>query len=63
MTDRYDTTLNPCPFCGETPEVHKHFKEPMWRLTHRCWVIGPIVWDWTAPESRIADKWNIRHGQ
>ena len=36
MTDRTHTTdLLPCPFCGEVPDVTKHFKEPMWRLTHR----------------------------
>lgn len=37
--------LEPCPFCGERPEVTKHFKEDMYRLIHRCKVLGPVSFD------------------
>jgi hypothetical protein len=52
-------TLKPCPFCGETPKLDKHFREDIWRLTHRCPAVGPITFDWSTP-GRIANGWNRR---
>lgn len=51
--------LLPCPFCGRTPELNKHFREEMWTMIHRCKVIGPITFDWSS-EQRIAAQWNTR---
>jgi hypothetical protein len=51
--------LLPCPFCGELPEISKHFKEEMYRLIHRCKVIGPIVLDW-ADKGYHEHRWNRR---
>jgi hypothetical protein len=53
--------LLPCPFCGGKAEITKHFKEDMWRLIHRCSVVDPITLEWTAPETRLSDKWNTRY--
>lgn len=50
----------PCPFCGEQPEITKHFKEDAWRLVHRCDVMGALVLDWTEPRRRHVDTWNTR---
>lgn len=50
----------PCPFCGEQPEIAKHFKEDAWRLVHRCDVMGALVLDWTEPRRRHVDTWNTR---
>jgi len=54
------TTL-PCPFCGAHPEIAKHFREEMWRLTHRCAVVGPLTMDWTGSENRLVERWNTRN--
>lgn len=54
------TDLLPCPFCGEKPEVAKHFKEPIWRLVHRCKAIGPITIDWHDSVADLAAIWNRR---
>jgi hypothetical protein len=51
--------LKPCPFCGEVPEVTKHFREDMWRLIHRCKAVGCIVVDWASQEW-IEECWNQR---
>jgi hypothetical protein len=51
--------LKPCPFCGERPEVTKHFKEDMYRLIHRCKVLGPVSFDWSDKEP-THDRWNTR---
>ena len=52
------TALLPCPFCGEEPIVEKHPNEPMWKLTHQCSAVGPIMLDWT--EARLIFRWNAR---
>lgn len=54
------TALKPCPFCGELPAIHKHFKEELWQLIHRCPVMGPMILEWTEPEQRLINQWNIR---
>ncbi len=51
--------LKPCPFCGETPNMSKHFREDIWQLTHRCPAVGAITFDWTTSDS-IAKGWNTR---
>ena len=52
--------VKPCPFCGETPVIVEHFKEDLWRLTHRCKVMGPMVIDWTSDQNKLAQRWNTR---
>jgi len=49
-----------CPWCGIAPGITKHFKEPMWRLIHRCKVMGVISFDWVADEATLAERWNTR---
>lgn len=51
--------LKSCPFCGETPEITKHFKEEIWRLTHRCSVVGAIMLDWSS-QNWLSKAWNTR---
>ena len=51
--------LKPCPFCGGSAQLNKHFKEEMWSLIHRCEVMGPIMIDWTDRE-RAVTRWNTR---
>ncbi len=51
--------LKPCPFCGETPELSKHFREDMWQMIHRCKVMGPILIEW-GDALRITKQWNTR---
>ena len=53
--------LKPCPFCGLTPELSKHFKEPIWQLIHRCRVVSPISLSWSGTSESIVDAWNTRH--
>jgi hypothetical protein len=48
-----------CPFCGETPELSKYFKEDMYQMIHRCKVMGAICLDWSSAE-RVAKRWNTR---
>jgi hypothetical protein len=64
MTDDCDprAALLACPFCGEVPEIHKHVRYDIWRLTHRCSVLGPILLDWTDEIERLVKRWNTRHG-
>lgn len=52
--------LKKCPFCKEVPEITKHFKEEMWSLVHRCRVVGPILFDWSADPQRHVARWNTR---
>lgn len=61
MADNQTTCgeLKPCPFCGETPKLAKHFRDDLWRLSHRCPAVGPITLDWTTPES-LVHHWNTR---
>lgn len=62
MTDKPNNKddLLPCPFCGETPEYSKHFKENIWQMLHRCKVIGPISIGWMSRKESIAEQWNKR---
>jgi hypothetical protein len=53
--------LKPCPFCGRTPEISKHFRDPIWQLIHRCEVVSPIHLRWGGTAESIADAWNTRH--
>jgi hypothetical protein len=52
--------LLPCPFCGETPTISKHFKEDLWSMIHRCEVIGPITIGWSGSMEYIIETWNTR---
>jgi hypothetical protein len=49
-----------CPFCGEQPEITKHFKEALWSLLHRCTVVGPITIEWREKLSDLVRTWNTR---
>jgi hypothetical protein len=49
-----------CPWCGEAPQISKHFRDDAWRLIHRCKVMGPILIDWTYSEDRLVERWNTR---
>jgi len=55
------TKIKECPFCGKSPHITKHFKEDMWRLTHRCQVIGPILLDWREIADELVAVWNTRN--
>jgi hypothetical protein len=48
-----------CPFCGEQPEVTKHFKHDTWNLIHRCKVFTTVSIGWTTLES-LQKRWNTR---
>ena len=50
--------LKPCPFCGEQPEVTKHFKRDEYCLVHRCQYI-PAHIDFTTMAG-ILKRWNTR---
>jgi hypothetical protein len=52
--------LRACPFCGGAAEITKHFKEDIWRLLHRCPVVGPITIDWWDDRMRLIAAWNRR---
>jgi len=52
--------LLPCPFCGGSLGLSKHFKEDLWRGLHRCPVVGAIEFDWDDKDPIVA-KWNSRH--
>ena len=58
-----EMNLSPCPWCGETPEITKHFNEPMWMLLHRCKIVGPIKFDFTSDFAGLFRTWNTRHPQ
>jgi hypothetical protein len=51
----------PCPFCGQVPQVHTHFSDPVYSLIHRCPVIGTIMFDWTGDKVAMIRRWNTRH--
>lgn len=52
----------PCPFCGELPTFTQHFRPEMgFGMTHRCKVLGPIVWDHSGhSKDDLVAKWNTR---
>ncbi len=54
-----DAKLKPCPFCGGTAELNKHFKHDLWSLIHRCRLVGPISMEWGDKASHISN-WNTR---
>lgn len=52
--------LLPCPFCGGEATITKHFKDDLWRLTHRCKTMGFIEIDWRMSPEWLAKQWNTR---
>ncbi len=50
-----------CPFCGELPDITKHFRDEAYKLIHRCPVLGPIVFDWREEKAKHIEHWNTRH--
>jgi len=50
-----------CPWCGEQPDIHKHFRDPLWQLLHRCRIMGPLHIDWTDKPETLVTRWNHRH--
>lgn len=59
-TDQPLPELKPCPFCGETPSLTKHFKlDGHYSMVHRCKVVGPIAFDFGRPDMH-AKSWNTR---
>jgi len=60
QTQTTDAVILWCPFCGEEPEIAKHFKEEMWRLVHRCPAVGPITIDWRDSVASVIKDWNRR---
>lgn len=55
-----NTEIKPCPFCGELPEIHKHFSGKKEQLMHRCKVIGPVGFEWGCIKRQI-ERWNTRN--
>ncbi|MDY0250749.1 MAG: hypothetical protein RBR45_11950 [Pseudomonas sp.] len=53
-----DQKTLPCPFCGEQPEVTKHFKRDEYCLVHRCEYI-PAHIDFSTMAG-ILKRWNAR---
>ena len=53
--------LLPCPFCGEDqgPLVDATRIMGVWRLIHRCRLVGPILIESSDPEY-LAKKWITR---
>ena len=49
-----------CPWCGKKPDIHKHFRDPMWQLLHRCKVMGPLRIDWKDSVEKLVTQWNDR---
>lgn len=60
MTHHIDAELLPCPFCGATPTMHKHYKWAAWNLVHRCKVVGAISFDFVEDKKLHVDRWNSR---
>lgn len=52
--------LIPCPFCGRDAEITKHYRYEMWRLIHRCKVMGAMEIDWDENRTRLLETWNTR---
>lgn len=53
--------LKSCPFCGGEAEIHDATRIlGLWRLVHRCKVIGYIGIERADKEAAIA-AWNTRH--
>ena len=50
-----------CPWCGEFPDIHKHFRDPLWQLLHRCKIMGALHIDWTDKPETLVKRWNHRH--
>lgn len=54
--------LKPCPFCGGEAEIHDATRIlGLWRLVHRCKVIGYIGIERADKDAAIA-AWNRRAG-
>lgn len=54
--------LKPCPFCGGKPEIHDATRIlGVWRLVHRCKVVGYMEIERTISDDAIA-AWNHRKG-
>ena len=53
--------LRACPFCGKDcePMIDATRILGLWRIVHRCSVIGPISLE-RSDAKRLADLWNTR---
>lgn len=50
----------PCPFCGGTTEIVDATKVlGLWRLIHRCKVVGYICIESDEPHKAV-ERWNVR---
>jgi len=54
-----ETIFKPCPFCGELPQVTKHFKIEAYGLVHRCKAVGHIAIDFSDYDL-VLRRWNTR---
>lgn len=53
-------TWSSCPWCGEKPEVTKHFKDDLWSLVHRCPVFITLQTNGWSSLDYIKERWNTR---
>ena len=52
--------LRKCSFCGELPEITKHFEVDAWLLVHRCKVISSFSFEWGDRDAHVR-RWNSRY--
>lgn len=54
----YSVGFEPCPWCGEIPEIKKHFRDDDYYLRHVCKILCTIISiDWSDIE-RHRERWN-----
>jgi hypothetical protein len=56
-----DVTFLPCPFCGNQPTgIKSKGTSMLWRLYHRCPVVGFMEIGWRDTKKELTDTWNTR---